>query len=259
MATCRYPLRFEGASVKKTTKAWHFLRSDRKLRFPHNGKRDVRVRKGLRLVYKEQRTLRLCSRGLHASVNPLHALYYAPGPILCRVEMAGNMIKGGDKLAARERTVLWWVDATDALAEFALWCADRAVHLHLAKALRTTRRTVRLADELREGAPRIVDGLSAMKAESFLKNGPIAVERPMCLEYAETAIRKAISSTTQRNLWGDAWTQSVKEAAMATRNAASAARENVFVSERREAAMSERRAQERKLRAYFSKLEQKAK
>ena len=65
----------------------------------------------------------LCESGLHASVDILDALSYAPGPILHRVEMDGEIIEGGDKLVASRRRILWSVDLTDILREGARLCA----------------------------------------------------------------------------------------------------------------------------------------
>ena len=98
-------------------KAWHFLRENRRL-----GYKDKRlVRKGSKFVHKGE--LKMCESGLHASVRILDALGYAPGSIICRVEMGGEIIKGDDKLVASERKVLWWMDGTDILREFACKCA----------------------------------------------------------------------------------------------------------------------------------------
>jgi hypothetical protein len=102
------------------TKAWHFVQNDRTLRYSGE-----KIRKGG--VYRAEGPLELCHNGMHASVNPLDALRYAPGSIICRVEMRGEIIKGDDKLVARERKILWWADADRTLHEFAIWCAERAL------------------------------------------------------------------------------------------------------------------------------------
>lgn len=101
--------------------AWHFLPNNGCLRF---GKRE-KVRAGR--VYRADGPLVLCENGMHASVDPLDALSYAPGAIICRVEMRGETVIGGDKLCSRERKVLWKADATRTLHEFAIWCATRAL------------------------------------------------------------------------------------------------------------------------------------
>ena len=71
----------------------------------------------------------LCKSGLHASVDILDALRYAPGPILHRVELDGEIIEDEDKLVASRRKILWSVDLTDTLRAFARACALDVVHL----------------------------------------------------------------------------------------------------------------------------------
>lgn len=107
--------------MPEKTLAWHFLRADKRLGYGDGRK----VRKGG--VYSAEGPLELCKNGMHASVNPLDALRYAPGAIICRVEMRGEIVHGDDKLCARERKVLWMADATRTLHEFAIWCAERAL------------------------------------------------------------------------------------------------------------------------------------
>jgi hypothetical protein len=102
--------------------AWHFLNDKGTLR---DGVTNVEAGQTLRVTGK----IVLCERGLHASIKPLDALQYAPGAIICRVEMGGTIVHGDDKLVASERTVLWMVDATNMLHEFACRCAEGALTL----------------------------------------------------------------------------------------------------------------------------------
>jgi hypothetical protein len=71
----------------------------------------------------------MCKQGLHASVDPFDALWYAPGPILCKVRLGGKIVEGEDKVVATERTILARVDATDLCRYFARMQALSAVHL----------------------------------------------------------------------------------------------------------------------------------
>jgi hypothetical protein len=71
-----------------------------------------------------------CSSGLHASINVLDALQYAPGPMLHKVILAGELQSHGnpidksiDKYVGRKRKILVSIDATQLLWEFARWCA----------------------------------------------------------------------------------------------------------------------------------------
>ena len=74
--------------------------------------------------------IKLCSSGLHASKRIIDALQYAPGSTVCRVRLGGQIIEGGDKLVASERTILWRVvDAEHTLRKFARKCALDVTHL----------------------------------------------------------------------------------------------------------------------------------
>ena len=71
----------------------------------------------------------MCASGLHASVHPFDALRYAPGAILCRVELGGEMMTEGDKTVARRRRILARRDLTVELRAFARQCALDVIHL----------------------------------------------------------------------------------------------------------------------------------
>jgi len=62
-------------------------------------------------------------------VRLIDALRYASGPIVCRVKIEGDVIEGDDKLCGRRRTVLWMLDATQILHEFACQCVEDALAL----------------------------------------------------------------------------------------------------------------------------------
>ena len=103
--------------------AWHFLPEDKRLGYGDG--RLVEVGQTLECEGKPE----LCSNGMHGSVRLIDALKYANGPIVCRVEIAGDVIEGEDKLCGRRRTVLWVLDATQLLHEFACTCAEDALAL----------------------------------------------------------------------------------------------------------------------------------
>jgi len=89
-----------------------------------------------------------CESGLHASEHPFDALQYAPGPMLHRVELEGDLTPHGnpvDKWVGRRRRILASIDATGLLREFARWCA-RSV-LHLWDAPEVVRRYLETGDE----------------------------------------------------------------------------------------------------------------
>ncbi len=110
-------------------RAWHWCGENMRTRYT-----DRRIVVGKTLTVKGPPLL--CSRGLHASKNILDALQYAPGPILCRVELSGEIVTGSDKLAATKRKVLWCMDATPILRQWIKECVARCSHLDCTDARR---------------------------------------------------------------------------------------------------------------------------
>lgn len=101
--------------------SWHFLSEDRRLRY---GNRELVV-PGQTISVEPP--LQMCKHGLHASVRAIDALGYAPGPIVCRVQISGEILEEGDKLCATHRRCLWMDDASLVLHEFACWCAEECL------------------------------------------------------------------------------------------------------------------------------------
>jgi hypothetical protein len=106
--------------MSKDVLAWHFV---------GDALRDGRPIPADGVTLKHKGKLELCASGLHASERLIDALQYAPGPILCRVQMGGTIKKESDKLVARQRTILWRIDLTDVLRKFARQCALDVAHL----------------------------------------------------------------------------------------------------------------------------------
>jgi hypothetical protein len=71
----------------------------------------------------------LCESGVHASECPFDALQYAPGNVLCLVELDGEILTGNDKLVASRRRIIKRIDAEPLMREFARWCALQVVEL----------------------------------------------------------------------------------------------------------------------------------
>lgn len=90
--------------------------------------------------------------GLHASRTVLDALQYAPGPILCRVALAGARIDDTDKSVAQRRRILARIDATALLRDFARHCAREV--LPLWDAPEVVRRYLETGDETLRAAAR---------------------------------------------------------------------------------------------------------
>jgi hypothetical protein len=100
---------------------FHFLPDDGRLQF---GRRR-RVEVGTTLTIKSRPVL--CERGFHASARAFDALRYAPGSLVCRVRLGGEIVVDDDKVCAQQRTVVWMADATRTLHEFACWAAEGAL------------------------------------------------------------------------------------------------------------------------------------
>jgi len=106
--------------MSKEVLAWHFV---------GDALRDGRPVPADGVTLKHKGKLELCASGLHASERIIDALGFAPGPILCRVQMGGTIKKDSDKLVASQRTILWRIDSTDVLQKFARQCALDVAHL----------------------------------------------------------------------------------------------------------------------------------
>jgi hypothetical protein len=171
-----------GASMSNW-EGWHFLPEDRRL--AHGDGREVKV--GETLVVEGPPIL--CERGLHASKRALDALENAPGPIVCRVRLGGEIVEDKTKACATERTVLWMADATRALHEFALWCAEGALRARNVtderswNALAVKRRW--LDGEVAEG------GLAAVSAAAW--------------DVAKNVARDAAGTAARAAAWAAAW------------------------------------------------------
>lgn len=72
----------------------------------------------------------ICATGLHASRRPWHALQYAPGATLCRVECDEIVTEQADKLVCRRRRIIERADVTDALRYYARMQALSVIHLY---------------------------------------------------------------------------------------------------------------------------------
>ncbi len=102
-------------------KAWHFL--------PENGKlangdgRKVKVGK----TYSVKGEIKICEHGLHGSKNILDSLRYAPGFLLERVEIWGDVIEQDDKLVGRHRKCLALIDVKKIVIGAVCYFAERAM------------------------------------------------------------------------------------------------------------------------------------
>ncbi len=67
--------------------------------------------------------------GLHASEHPFDALQYAPGEILCLVDIEGDLESQGDNVVGRRRRIVKRFDATELLWSFSRQCALSVIHM----------------------------------------------------------------------------------------------------------------------------------
>jgi hypothetical protein len=89
------------------------------------------------------------------SEHPFDALRYAPGPLLHRVELGGDMKSHGDpvdKCAGSRRKILATIDATNLLRTFARRCALDVIHLWDAPQI--VREYLETGDETKRAAAR---------------------------------------------------------------------------------------------------------
>ncbi len=91
---------------------WHFLPADRKL--SEGDGRTVSLGQTLTMKYNSTETPACCSYGMHASERISQAAKFEKGPVLCRVEVWGNIDTNHDKFCGRHRRVIWWKELTKA-------------------------------------------------------------------------------------------------------------------------------------------------
>jgi len=156
---------------------------------------------GRKVVIGETLTIdgdpRCCAKGLHASTRIIDALQYAPGPLIYRVRLSGQIDKEDDKLAASERTALWVVDGTKILREFAALVAKDA-----------------LLVERKAGREPHPDSWRAVEvALLFVRGKATDQERSAAWSAAESAARsaarsaawRAAESAAESAAWSAAW------------------------------------------------------
>src|SRR5579859_3358284 len=114
----RQRIQGDSMSIHRPVLGWHFLKEDGLTQY--SPRKKVVVGEWL----YEQPPLSICSKGLHASSRLIDALQHAPGPVLCRVELCGELIERTDKFCAQQRRVVAMADATLILHEMACLSAE---------------------------------------------------------------------------------------------------------------------------------------
>ena len=173
--------------MSKDVLAWHFV---------GDALRDGRPIPADGVTLKHKGKLELCASGLHASERLIDALQYAPGPILCRVQMGGAIKKESDKLVARQRTILWRVNSTDVLRKFARQCALDVAHLWNMPSV--------VRQYLETGDESLMAAASAAVRDAAWDAARAAV-RAAAWDAASAAARAAASDAARDAAWAAAW------------------------------------------------------
>lgn len=161
-------------------KVWHFLREDRKLR--DNDNRVVEAGSILTI----ERTPILYEKCLYGRIKPLDALFYAPGPVVCRMDIRDRAVQGADCKC------LWMYNASDVLRKFARLCALSVIHMWDAPEIVV--RYLKTGDESIRGVARD-EILSACHSAAKLNNVGFQI---IALDAAGAAVRDAPESAA----WG---------------------------------------------------------
>ena len=109
--------------MKQRIEAWHFLANDCRFGYGDGNKAAAGYE------YSVKGPIKLCEWGLHASERAIDALRYAPGHMIGRVVLSGEIIRDDDKIVATHREYLWIADAEETLRSFTRWSALQVIHL----------------------------------------------------------------------------------------------------------------------------------
>ena len=109
--------------MEQRIEGWHFLANDCRFSYGDGNKAVAGYE------YSVKGPIRLGEWGLHASNRAIDALQYAPGHMIGRAVLSGEIIRGGNKLVATHREYLWIADAEETLRSFARWSALQTIHL----------------------------------------------------------------------------------------------------------------------------------
>src|SRR5690606_35325923 len=131
----------------------------------------------------------------HASRRPWHALMYAPGPVLCLVEVDQFREEHEDKLVARRRRIVRRVDLTSDMRAFARQCALDVIHLW--EAPDVVRRYLETGDESLRNA-------AWAAAMDTMRDVSTAATWDIAMPAAWDAARDAATEAARDAAWGAA-------------------------------------------------------
>ena len=138
----------------------------------------------------------ICSTGLHGSRRPWHALRYAPGDVLCRVEFDGIVDEHDDKLVARRRRILCRAEFSETLRYFARMQALSVAHLRDAPEV--------VLDHLMTGDERIRAAARAAAWDAAW-DAAWAAARDAAMGAACAAVSAAAWAAARDTAWDAAW------------------------------------------------------
>ena len=126
----------------------------------------------------EERTIKgrkkivICEHGYHSSPSPFDGLVFAPGPILCLVEISEPVASQHDKHVSKSRKLIKAIDVSQQLREFACDVAEEALNREV-QAGRTVDERSRAAIEVarryarKQATPEELDAASAAQKVKF--------------------------------------------------------------------------------------------
>jgi hypothetical protein len=174
-----------------------------------------------------------CERGLHASVDPFDALQYAPGNILYKVKLSGEIVAHGNdkhaasKHAASKRTAIARRDATQTLWTFARKMALSVIHLWDAPPV--VREYLETGDETKRDAARDAARAAAGDAaRDAARDAAWAAAWAAAWSAAGDAARDAARDAAWAAAWAAAWSAAGDAARAAARDAAWDAARKIF-------------------------------
>jgi hypothetical protein len=209
-------------------KAWHFLADTGLLR---DG--SVPPLDGEWLKYDGK--LSLCRNGLHASVRALDALLFAPGNVVCLVEIGGEMVQEDDKLVCSARKILARANAEEVLRDFARKCAlnvaDKwSMPVVVRQWLETGDKSIRKAAEraARDAANSAAGGAAYSAAWSAANSAARSAAYNAAYSAAWSAAYSAVRSVAWSAAGGAAWSAAYSAAYSAARSAAWSAQNEIL-------------------------------
>ncbi len=152
-----------------------------------------------------------CESGLHMSIEPFDALHFAPGALLCKVELDGDVVPHGDpvdKYVGRKRMILARFDATQLLRRFA---ADQALSVkHLWEMPPIVKEYLTTLDEANRDAALDAAWAAARAAAwdaapAAARDAAWAAARAAAWDAAPAAARDAAWAAAWDAAWAAAW------------------------------------------------------